>query len=605
MAADSESAQRGAWSPSGHRCLAGWLLGAIVFAVYALLTAPTAYLLDSAELAAASFGLGVAHPPGESLALLWGKLFCLLPLGSVAFRVGLSQAAAGAGAAVVLFRLILFLSIRHTGRGTPAGRVADDTGHMVLAAIGALAFAFAPGLVMVSNRPEVYALQTALSLGALLLALQGARRADGRLVLAAALLIGLGVANHPLVAGLTGVGAIVAAVPLLRGPLRTRLFLWALPVFLVGASVLAYLPMRAAALATTAPAIAWGDARTLAGLWWLLSAQAFTAKTAVVHQAAQGWDLPFAFMEELGPLLALAAPVGLWLLLRTRQTRGAGLAVAITVLGSAAAALVAGFDPTNPDIRGYLSVAVGLMSALAVLLPCKAFSTRAWPVPLALVAIAFAVQVARLPPAVSLRGAAVADRTAGDLLSGLPPRAALLTSHFESAFLVTYQQSVEGRRPDVASAHLGFVRGPGYVSRVTAALPELGTVLAAHALGALDLTSVAALQPLRPLRFEPDDHLSVGLSRILQPTGLTWALPPLDPAAARAPAADSPLSEGAFREAGRDRQVRGFLAWRAFADATLACDNGASGTATARLADLRRLAPTDARVLALAARCAR
>jgi hypothetical protein len=63
----------------------------------------TAYPLDSAELATAAFGLGVAHPPGEETSLLFAKLFTLLPLGSVAFKVALSQAAAGALAAVLVF----------------------------------------------------------------------------------------------------------------------------------------------------------------------------------------------------------------------------------------------------------------------------------------------------------------------------------------------------------------------------------------------------------------------------------------------------------------------------------------------------------------------
>ena len=66
------------------------------FAAYVLCATPTAYPLDSAELATAAFGLGVAHPPGEEASLLWAKLFTLLPLGGVAFKVALSQAAAGA-----------------------------------------------------------------------------------------------------------------------------------------------------------------------------------------------------------------------------------------------------------------------------------------------------------------------------------------------------------------------------------------------------------------------------------------------------------------------------------------------------------------------------
>ena len=64
--------------------VASVVVGVSSVAAYALCCAPSAYLLDSAELAQAAFGLGVAHPPGEPVAALWGKLFCLLPVGSAA-----------------------------------------------------------------------------------------------------------------------------------------------------------------------------------------------------------------------------------------------------------------------------------------------------------------------------------------------------------------------------------------------------------------------------------------------------------------------------------------------------------------------------------------
>ena len=88
------------------------LLGAIgvglaAFAAYVLCATPTAYPLDSAELATAAFGLGVAHPPGEETTLLFANLFTLLPLGGIAFKVALSQATAGALAAVLVFLLVL------------------------------------------------------------------------------------------------------------------------------------------------------------------------------------------------------------------------------------------------------------------------------------------------------------------------------------------------------------------------------------------------------------------------------------------------------------------------------------------------------------------
>ncbi|MGZ3442447.1 MAG: protein O-mannosyl-transferase family, partial [Polyangia bacterium] len=70
------------------------------------------YWLDSSELAAAAWGLGVAHPPGHPLPSLLGRACTLVPLGSIAFRVGLASALAGAAAAAQTARLGALVSRR-------------------------------------------------------------------------------------------------------------------------------------------------------------------------------------------------------------------------------------------------------------------------------------------------------------------------------------------------------------------------------------------------------------------------------------------------------------------------------------------------------------
>src|SRR5947207_14559492 len=78
--------------------------------VYVAGVAPGMYWLDSSEFAAASFELGVAHPPGHPLALLLGKACALVPLGSVAFRVGLASALAAAVAVYFAARIAAALA---------------------------------------------------------------------------------------------------------------------------------------------------------------------------------------------------------------------------------------------------------------------------------------------------------------------------------------------------------------------------------------------------------------------------------------------------------------------------------------------------------------
>jgi hypothetical protein len=585
----------------------GWAalgVGLVVFAAYVFAATPTPYPLDSAELAAAAFGLGVAHPPGEETTLLLAKAFTLLPLGNAAFKVALSQAAAGAAAAVLVF--VLVLQTLQT-----AALVMEKTSLQVrtaVAAAAALAFAFAPGVVAVSDRAEVYALQTALSLGGLWLALQARALSDARLAMLAALSLGLGVGNHSLVAGLVGVGAVVAAWPLLRAsPARGRFVVFGVLAFGVGLIVHAYLPLRTQALFAAADGaidqVLWGDARNLRGLWWLVSAHTFAAKTAIVHGNATPWDLPFVFFEELELVFALLAPAGLYFLVRRSSSRPAATAIAVAAAGSMLAALVGGLDPGNPDIRGYLGPAIALVAVLSACAIATGLGLLRWSKLRALLAVLFLAGAASRFPSPSqypgLRRASAADAEVRSLLAELPAGGALFTSHFETGFLVGYQRFVEGARPDVAWAHLAFAAGPGYAERAVLAHPELAGVLANA--GRSDSELIAKLQALdekRPVRLEPSGVLPSSVRRSLGPNGELWAL-----AKHTSATAASRIPSWTLAEASGDSQVKAYLAWRNYIDAVWSCELGLHERAAERCANLEILVPRDERFAELRTHC--
>lgn len=69
-----------------------FLLPIILFGVYLSTTSPTVYLGDSGELTAAAFSLGIPHNSGYPLYTLLGKLFSLIPLGNIGFRINLMSA---------------------------------------------------------------------------------------------------------------------------------------------------------------------------------------------------------------------------------------------------------------------------------------------------------------------------------------------------------------------------------------------------------------------------------------------------------------------------------------------------------------------------------
>jgi tetratricopeptide (TPR) repeat protein len=64
-------------------------LGIVIFVVYQSTISPVVYLGDSGELTAAAFSLGIPHGSGYPLYTLLGKLFCLIPIGNVGFRMNL------------------------------------------------------------------------------------------------------------------------------------------------------------------------------------------------------------------------------------------------------------------------------------------------------------------------------------------------------------------------------------------------------------------------------------------------------------------------------------------------------------------------------------
>ena len=580
------------------RTWGAWLVGLLAFTAYALCVTPAPYFLDSAELAAATFGLGVAHPPGEVTALLWGKLFDLLPLGNVAMRAALAQATAGSLAACFLYALTLDAAewLDVDGRVPMLARVATAVGTSLI-------FAFAPGVVIVSDRAEVYALQTALSLVALWLSLRAASRKDPRPALLASLIIALGVANHSLLAGLVGLGAVKAAWPLLKRG-RGRLIGWAVIAFLAGTFIHFYLPVRATALLGAPDGggdnVVWGDPRSPSGLWWLLSAKTFTSKQSVVQGQATPWDLPFLPMEELGELFALLAPAGMYFMLRSHRSRSQAMALVVAMGGSMLAALIGGLSPSNPDNRGYLGSAFALLalfsgSALLFGLGILRFQ-RLRPILAGLLMLGALTQFPHPEQYPGLRRATVAQAATERALANLPIRAAFFTNHFETAFLVAYQRLVEASRPDVAWAHLAFAGGPGYSERLSLAQPDLAPSLEAYRGRRFSLDVLRALDNHRPVRIEADIVLPPTLRQQLTPCGDFWGV--------SGPAAPQLLPPWMLAAALADPQARGYLGWRSYIDAVWSCDKRDESRLHQRFAELQALIPQDARFAELKARCA-
>ncbi len=162
---------------------------AAILLVYAVCLPPTVTLEDSGNFLMISAHLGIGHPPGYPLYSLLGKLFTLLPFGSIAFRVHLLSAVLGALAC-----------------GVAGWIVCGLTREWFWGCVAALALGFSDIFWSQSIIAEVYSLHCLLFLLSLALALELRSRASEpeaarKLLAGFGLVYGLAVSNHWVLTG--------------------------------------------------------------------------------------------------------------------------------------------------------------------------------------------------------------------------------------------------------------------------------------------------------------------------------------------------------------------------------------------------------------------
>lgn len=220
--------------------------------LFVLGAAPSVYWLDSAELTASAFGLGVCHPTGFPLLHVLGKAATLLPVGSIGFRMNLLAAVCG-GATV---GLLYGLTYRAMGETTAWRR-------HVPAVVASFVLTSAHTFWLHAVVAEIYSLNALWIAGALWFVWDLADDVNPRSYFSLCLWVGLGVGTHvtfpPLIFG--GFLCLV----LLRHRDFASVFLPFSPragAFLVlGSAILLYLPLAG----LRQPLHQWGFTETLGG----------------------------------------------------------------------------------------------------------------------------------------------------------------------------------------------------------------------------------------------------------------------------------------------------------------------------------------------------
>lgn len=285
-----------------------WLPDLIVIGgpliIYGLTLAPTIFALDSAELTAGAYALGIIHPPGYPTYLMLGHLFMQLPLGVTdpGWRLNLMSAVTSALSAWIAYRITLRLVT-----------------HRLSALLGALLGALSFYVWGESNVAEVYSLNWLFVLLGFLLLLKWIESARDRWLYLLALIAGLSLTHH-LSAGLAFPGYLV--LMFFNGRRRPMLatLLRAGPLFALGLTPYLYLPVRYASQAGIDYAHKYlqADLSAVSGVWWYVSGGTFRSLLRLMPLEAQLSDA-WLFVKYLlynylvaGCGVSLAGAIGLW-----------------------------------------------------------------------------------------------------------------------------------------------------------------------------------------------------------------------------------------------------------------------------------------------------
>lgn len=445
----------------GARIVCPALVGLVSLGFYLKTLAPgLTWAHDSAdggELAAAAKLLGIPHPPGYPTYVLLAHLFTYLPIGEVATRTNLFSAVCAAGTGALL-----------------TWAVAEARGNWIAGVGAGLALAFSPLIWLQAVVTEVHALNALFTALLLALAVSVWFKAPRRPARAALLALatggawGLSLANHP--------------TALFCGPLvilavwRLRHFaVWGMAGTALGLLVYLYLPLRAAA----DPPINWGDPRTPARFWWMVSGGPydqfiFSLPRAHLPERLLAWtSLLTRQFGWIGLAVTALGVAVLW-----SESRPLFVATAVTVVSCSVFAV--GYDTTDSYL--YLIpgvVCLGLWLGWGLDWLVKALAARsswlAWGTTTLILLLPLGAGIFRVAT-MDLSADRTADSFEAALLDPAPASAVILSQGDASTFALWYFHHGLGHRPDVVvidTELLAYDWYVGHISRRLAAPPPV------------------------------------------------------------------------------------------------------------------------------------
>ncbi len=213
-----------------------------VFIIYLSTVCPTVYVGDSGELTTAAFSLGVPHPSGYPLFALIGKIFCLIPAGSIGFRVNLMSAVFSSLTVFIVYSIIYRL-----------------TSSTISSIFGASILAFTQIFWLQTVSAEVYPLHTFFVALIIRLLVNLDKAKNLASIALFAFVVGLSFLNHLQTVMMAPAVLYLLIVSDRKSILNLKTLTFTVILFSLALTAYIYLPIRTHAGA----AIHWGDPDTL------------------------------------------------------------------------------------------------------------------------------------------------------------------------------------------------------------------------------------------------------------------------------------------------------------------------------------------------------
>lgn len=520
----SETEQQLRWLSSGKaRLVCAAVVFSLALALYSLTLAPTVTLVDSGELIAAAYTLGVAHPPGFPLYTLLAHLATLVPLGSIAERVNFASAIAAALASLMMAMIVseLLLSIPRASR---LGRRAEkrdrrerksrktearpndeaDLFHRV-PPIMLLAPGIMAGLMFASSRTlwayatiaEVYALNTVLILvifylmmrwrrSVIELRLSAGRASESdmkkrdRLFFAAAFAFGLALGvHHVTIALMLPAIALLACRTDGRELFKGGRIVKASMFALAGLAIYVYLPVAA----WRSPLMNWGDPQTLERFWWHVTGRQYQVFLSFSMETVRGqFDEFLTFVGRefgwwwmpLGLGLSLSGFVSL-----LRSDRTVFWFLVTVIICDLAYAL--NYDIAEDKDAYYLPVfaamaiaaGAGVVSSLRFFYSMRTTRLAADSLVLIVLIAVPAVSFASNLPYNNRSRYYIAEDYASNIFNSMEEGGLLLTVDWQVYSPLLYLLDVEKRRPDIVAIDVNQLRRSWYFDYLEQVYPRL------------------------------------------------------------------------------------------------------------------------------------